>query len=78
MLNKDVFVSLMLDEMSLRKQVEYDGQVSGFKGYNNMGNDVTNEDPKPATEALVLMAVGINLYFKIPIRYFFIAGTSFF
>jgi Transposase protein len=74
--NKPVFVALMLDEMSLKKQIEYDSQTSAFTGYVNISEGVSEEDPKPATEALVIMAVGVNFHFKIPIGYFFIAGLS--
>jgi len=73
---KPVFLALMLDEMSLRKQIEYDSKTSSFNGYVDIGEGVTEEDPKPATEALVIMVVGINWHFKIPIGYFFIAGLS--
>jgi hypothetical protein len=73
---KPVFLALMLDEMSLRKQIEYDSKTSSFNGYVDIAEGVTEEDPKPATEALVIMVVGINWHLKIPIGYFFIAGLS--
>jgi hypothetical protein len=72
--NKSVFVALMLDDMSVKKQIEYDSKSSSFKGFVNIGAGETNDDSKPATEVLIIMAVGINWHFKIPLAYFFIAG----
>lgn len=72
--NKTLFVSVMLDEMSLRKQIDYNLKTSSFKGYVNVGSGVSANEEVPATEALVIMAVGVNSFFKIPLGYFFIAG----
>ena len=68
-------MSLLLDEMSLRRQIVYDSKTSSYTGYVNIGEGVSSEDPKPATDALVFMVVGVNWPFKIPIAYFFIAGN---
>ncbi len=73
-LNQEVIVALMLDDMSIKKQIEYDSKSDSFKGYINFGAGVTEEDAKPATEVLIIMAVGVNCHFKIPIGYFFISG----
>jgi hypothetical protein len=72
--HKSVFVALMLDDMSVKKQIEYDSKTSSFKGFVNIGAGESNDDSKPATEVLIIMAVGINWHFKIPLAYFFIAG----
>ena len=74
--SKPVFVSMMLDEMSLKKQIDYNSTSSSFTGYVNIGNGLSEEGQKPATDALVIMVVGINWHFKIPIAYFFIAGKA--
>lgn len=73
-LNKPVLVSVMLDEMSLKKQLHYDSVSSSFTGHVDIGEGPCVGELKPATEALVIMVVGINWHFKIPIAYFFIAG----
>jgi len=74
--NQDVIVALMLDDMSIKKQIDYDSKSSTFKGYVDVGAGVTDEEVKPATEVLIFMAVGVNCHFKIPIGYFFIAGEK--
>ncbi len=43
-------------------------------GYVSIGNGVSEEDPRPATESLVIMALGVINHFKIPIGYFIIGG----
>ena len=74
--NKPVLVALMLDEMSLKRQIEYDSASSSFIGFSNIGAGVSENEPKPATEALVFMVVGVNWHFKLPIGYFFITGNE--
>ena len=64
----------MLDEMSLKKQLDYDSVTSSYTGHVDIGEGPCVGELKPATEALVIMVVGINWHFKIPIAYFFIAG----
>ena len=70
----EVIVSLMLDDMSIKKQIDYDAKTSTFKGYVDLGTGAVDDDSKPATEVLILMVVGVNYHFKIPIGYFFISG----
>ena len=72
---KPVLVSVMLDEMSLKRQIDYDSVTSSYSGYVNIGEGFSQEGQKPATDALVIMVVGINWHFKIPVAYFFIAGN---
>ncbi len=74
--NKEVIVALMLDDMSLKKHIDFDSKSSTFKGFVDVGTGVTDDDSRPATEALIIMAVGVNGHFKIPIGYFFIAGKG--
>ena len=66
--------ALMLDEMAIRRHVEYvNGEYSGFVDIRNGLHD----DPAPlAKEALVLMAVSMNGSWKLPIAYFLIDGMS--
>jgi hypothetical protein len=74
----EVIVSLMLDDMSIKKQIDYDAKTSSFKGFVDLGTGAVDDDSKPATEALILMVVGVNYHFKIPIGYFFISGSLLF
>lgn len=66
---------LMLDEMSIRKEISLEKHSQNIWGYVDVGannKDSLNNDQDEATQALVLMVVGINDNFKIPIGYFFI------
>eukprot|EP00794_Sanderia_malayensis_P021093 gene21093-23154_t len=65
----------MLDEMSIRKHVPWDGKR--FRGYVDLGNDCPPDDSSPiAKNVLVLMAVCVNGSWKVPCGYFFIDGLS--
>jgi hypothetical protein len=66
---KEVICSLMLDEMSIRKAIEFDDKQ--FSAYVDMGTEITSEDLPPATSALVFMVVCLNSNWKVPVGYFF-------
>lgn len=70
----EVLCALMLDEMSIKKHVEWDGKkVTGFV---DIGNGITDDSAPPATEALVFMLVAVNGSWKVPVGFFFIHGMS--
>lgn len=49
----------MLDEMAIRKHVEWDGRK--FSGFIDLGNGVNDVDSLPYNrDALVLMVVSVN------------------
>ena len=50
--------SLMFDEMAIRKHVEWDGKK--FVGYVDVGSGIDDDSAPIATEALVVMAVGLE------------------
>ena len=72
--NGEVICSLMIDEMAIKKHVEWTG--SKFSGYVDMGTTVDDDTNPVATEALVFMVVALNSNWKIPVGYFLIAGLS--
>jgi len=73
--NKEVVCSLMLDEMAIRKHVEWTGK--DFRGYVDIGSGTTPDDSTAvATEALVLMVVALNAHWKLPVGYFLITGLT--
>ncbi|CAH0558622.1 unnamed protein product [Brassicogethes aeneus] len=72
--NKEVFGSLLLDEMSIKKSLEFDGKQ--MWGYVNVGVPTENDELQPATEVLVIMVVCHTGHWKIPIGYFFIVSLS--
>ena len=70
-----VVCSLMLDEMSIKKHVAWDGVE--FRGYVDLGNGNEDDDTSPvAKDALVFMAVCVNGAWKVPLAYFFVDGLS--
>lgn len=54
----DIVCSLMLDEMAVRKRVEWDGKR--FHGYIDIGSNINSDDLKEAKEALVFLVNAIN------------------
>lgn len=68
--NQKIICTLTLDEMSIKKKIEYDGSRNW--GYVNVGVDLKNDDSEIATEALVIMVVAVNSSWKLPIGYFLI------
>lgn len=71
---KDVLCSLMLDEMSIKKHVEWNGEK--MVGFVDIGTGITDESSPIATDALVFMAVCVNGSWKVPIGYFLINGLN--
>ena len=72
--NRRTVCSLMLDEMAIRRHVEY---ISGeYSGFVDIGNSQYDDSVPLAKDALVLMAVSMNASWKIPVAYFLIDGMS--
>jgi len=66
---------MMMDEVAIRRQVEWDGKQ--YTGYVDLGVGIEDSSSMPvAKEALVLMIVGINEHWKVPIAYFLIDGLN--
>jgi hypothetical protein len=78
LINKQVLVCLMLAEMSVKKQVDNDSHSGTNKGYVNIGFGSAESEDKLATDALIIMAVGVIWHFKIPLAYFFVSGEHYF
>lgn len=73
-IGRHVVCSLMLDEMAIRKKIEWTGHK--FSGYVDFGADIANDSTPEAKEALVIMVNCVNGRWKIPIAYFFIDGLG--
>ena len=56
--DKHGHVTLMLDAMSIKKHLQYNPRTKRMSGYVDLGNGCNETDP--ATEALVLMVVGLK------------------
>lgn len=71
---REIICSLMLDEMAIKKQIDFDGKRAW--GYVDIGMHVDNDDLDPASQALVLMVVCHTSHWKLPIGYFFIKSLT--
>ncbi len=69
-----VVCALMLDEMSIRKHVQWDGKR--YRGFVDLGTDIDDDSLPEATEALVFMAVSLNSNWKVPCGYFLVNGLT--
>ena len=72
---KPVLCSMMMDEIAIRKQLDWDG--TKFVGYVDLGVPVEDGSSLPvAKEALVFMLVCLTERWKIPLSYFLIDGLQ--
>ncbi|VEN42830.1 unnamed protein product [Callosobruchus maculatus] len=69
-----IICSLVFDEISIRKQVEWDGHH--YHGFVDIGSKIDSDSIPQASEALVIMLVGINACWKVPLGYFFTNGLT--
>ncbi|KAI5729271.1 hypothetical protein M8J76_000908 [Diaphorina citri] len=72
--NKDF--SLVLDSMSIRKQVSWDKKNKKMSGYVDLGNGLSDQNETYASEALVFMVVSMKQKFKCPVGYFLVDKIS--
>ncbi len=68
-----IFCSLIRDDVSIKKSVEWNGQK--FTGYVDLGG-VDDDTLPPATGALAFMDVAVNANWKCTIGYFFVHGLG--
>ena len=75
---KKIICNLVMDEMSIRKQIEYNSVEKKFYGYVDFGNSFSDcdQDKLEAKEVLVFLVNAINDRFKIPVAYYFVNGLS--
>lgn len=75
--NKQIVVSLIHDEMAIRKHSQWDNAKRQFVGHITAGSTENENDPLPlAREALVFLVNGVGNDFKIPIGYFLLNGLT--
>lgn len=67
--NKKLFLALMIDEMSIRRQVIWNDSLKKFIGYLDFGTN--QENSEEATEALVFLVNAVNEKWKVPVAYYF-------
>lgn len=72
--NIKLMCNLVMDEISIRKRIEWTG--SKFTGYVDIATGLDSDCLPEAKEALVFMLVAVNAHWKIPIGYFLLDGLS--
>ncbi|XP_010281329.1 PREDICTED: DNA transposase THAP9, partial [Phaethon lepturus] len=71
------YCALMVQEMSLQKQQEWDPQTQSLTGFVDLGAGVLDADEAPlASEAIILMAVGVSSPWTAPLGYFFVNSMT--
>lgn len=71
------YCALMVQDMSLQKQREWDPQTQHLTGFVDLGAGILDADEAPlASEAIILMAVGISSPWAAPLGYFFVNSTT--
>lgn len=71
---KQVVCSLMIDEMAIRKHLEWDGER--YRGFVDMGIGMDDDSQPVATEALVFLVVALDASWKVPCAYFLINSLT--
>ena len=67
--------ALMIDEMAIRKHVQWDGKK--YRGFVDLGSGLEEDDCSPlAKNAFVMMVVGVNSSWKVPIGYFLVDSLT--
>jgi len=75
--NGKLLCSFMMDEIAIRKQLDFDPAGDKFIGHVDMGTTVEDRASLPlANEALVFMVVSLTERWKVPVAYFLIAGLQ--
>lgn len=69
---KQLFGSLVFDEMSIRKHLQWCDSKKKYLGFINYGFRTNVEEMPLAKNALVFMLNGINANFNMPIAFYFI------
>lgn len=72
---KPALCSLIMDEIAIRKHVEWDGNK--YHGYVDLGlNDVQTDNSEQASQALVLLLVSQTERWKLPVGFFLIHSMT--
>ncbi|NWW35060.1 THAP9 transposase, partial [Panurus biarmicus] len=71
------YCAVLVQEVSLQKQQEWDPQTKQLTGFVDLGAGILDADEAPlASEAIILMAVGISSPWAAPLGYFLVNSTS--
>ncbi|NWI94540.1 THAP9 transposase, partial [Pitta sordida] len=71
------YCAVMAQDMSLQKQQEWDPETRRLTGFVDLGAGILDADEAPlASEAIILMAVGISSPWTAPLGYFLVSSTT--
>ncbi|RMC13706.1 hypothetical protein DUI87_08784 [Hirundo rustica rustica] len=71
------YCAVLVQDVSLQKQQEWDPQTKQLTGFVDLGAGILDADEAPlASEAIILMAVGISSPWTAPLGYFLVNSTS--
>ncbi|NXW45515.1 THAP9 transposase, partial [Nyctiprogne leucopyga] len=71
------YCALMVQDVALQKQQEWDPQTQSMTGFVDLGAGVLDADEAPlASEAIILMAVGTSSPWTAPLGYFFVNSVT--
>lgn len=73
---KQLIVSLVFDEMSIRKQLHWSDSQKKFLGHVTYGFESSSAELQLANNVIVFMVNGISVNFNLPIAFFFITTLS--
>lgn len=74
---KKIVCSLIMDEMYIRKTIEWDKNKKKFVGYVDFGAGLDNKEHfVEAKEALTFLVNSCNDRWKVPVAYFFVNGLT--
>jgi hypothetical protein len=66
----------MIDGMSIRKQADWDPKRKQMVGFVDLGSGSIENDAPMAREVIVILAVGIQGHWKVPVSYVLVDGIS--
>lgn len=73
---KSLFCALAIDEMAIRKLIEWDSHNKHYYGFVNVGIELDSDSVPMATQALTFMVTCMNDTWKIPVGYFLIKSIT--
>lgn len=71
---RELVCSLIYDEMSIRKHIQYSHSLKRVSGLATYG--VNKNEPEIANQVIVFMVSGLDEYFQLPVAYHFISDLN--
>ena len=69
--------SLHMDEMDIKKKLDYDQRTGKIHGFTDIGNGPQDDGDSPqATKVLMVIGVGLNGSWRLPLAYYLTNGAN--